>query len=161
MNGAGLPQLVPLTRNAEAHALYLEAQGHIWHSWQRYTIEAVPLLKAAVEMDPSFAEAHAVLSGLYRSLKLLDQQETYNPSLRQELASQSLQRALSLEPDSPLVLAKAAQARFYDRDLRGGHRFVGKGAQNRPKQHRSLTNPITGSIGDSGTGLLHWRQQKN
>jgi adenylate cyclase len=119
INGAGLPQLEPLTRNAEAHAFYLEAQGHVWRGRQRYAIEAVPLLQAAVEMDPSFAEAHAVLGGLYRSLTLLDHQDTYNPSLRQELASQSLQQALSLKPDSPLVLAKAAQARVYDMDYEG------------------------------------------
>jgi CRP-like cAMP-binding protein/TolB-like protein len=119
INGAGFPQLEPLTRNAEAHAFYLEAQGHVWRGRQRYAIEAVPLLQAAVEMDPSFAEAHAVLGGLYRSLTLLDHQDTYNPSLRQELASQSLQQALSLKPDSPLVLAKAAQARVYDMDYEG------------------------------------------
>jgi len=118
-DGARLPQLPPMTNHSEAYALYLEAQSHVWRGRQRYAINAVPLLQTAVELDPSFAEAHAVLSGLYLSLYLLDDQQQYNPGLRRELARQSLQKALSLKPDSPLVLAKAAQARNFDDDYEG------------------------------------------
>ena len=39
-----LPRLLPMTGNVEAHALYLEAQNHIWHNRQRYVIKAVPLI---------------------------------------------------------------------------------------------------------------------
>ncbi len=118
-DGTGLPKLLPLTSNPEAHALYLAAQSHLWRGRQRNAINAVPLLQTAVELDPSFAEAHAVLAGIYLQTDLLDQQPAYNPGLRRELAGQSLQKALSLKPDSPLVLAKAAQARAVADDDEG------------------------------------------
>ncbi len=118
-NGAGLPQLLPLTGNADAHALYLEAQSHIWRARQRNAIKAVPLLQAAVELDPSFAEAHAVLAGLYLETDLLDRQEEFNPELRRELSRQSLQQALYFKPDSPLVLGQAAQVSQSNDDNEG------------------------------------------
>jgi CRP-like cAMP-binding protein/class 3 adenylate cyclase/TolB-like protein/Flp pilus assembly protein TadD len=118
-DGTGLPQVLPLTNNTEAQVLYLEAQSHIWRGRQRYAIKAIPLLQAAIEMDPSFAEAHAVLAVLYLQMDMLDKQQAYNPGLRRELARQSLQKALSLKPDSPLVLAKAAQTRVFDDDHEG------------------------------------------
>jgi len=116
---AVLPHLLPMTNNAEAHALYLQAQTHIWRGRGRYVIKAVPLLQSAVELDPSFAEAHALLAGLYLSQELLDDQSSYNPGIRQQLARESLQKALSLKPDSPLVLAEAAAARLLDNDYEG------------------------------------------
>jgi adenylate cyclase len=114
-----LSRLVPMTGNADAHALYLKAQSHIWRSRGRNVIKAVPLLQTAVELDPSFAEAHAVLANLYLTQELLDDQPLYNPGLRQQLARQSLQKALSLKPNSPLVMAEASFARFLDNDYEG------------------------------------------
>ena len=118
-DSVGLPQWLPLTNNAEAYALYFEALSHIRHGRQRNAIKAIPLLQSVVELDPSFAEAHATLANLYLQISLLDRQDGYNPELRQELATQSLQKALSLKPNSPLVLAKAAQARLFDDDYSG------------------------------------------
>jgi tetratricopeptide (TPR) repeat protein len=108
-----------MTDNVEAHALYLEAQNHIWHSRQRYVIKAVPLLQTAVELDPTFAEAHAILASLYLTQTLLDDLPLYNPGLRQELARRSLQKALALKPESPLVMAEASFARLIDNDYEG------------------------------------------
>jgi len=116
---ADLPQLVPMTNNAAAHALYLEAQSHIWRGRGRNVIKAVPLLQTVVELDPSFAEAHAVLANLYLTQELLDDQPLYNPGLRQQLARRTLQKALSLKPDSPLVMAEASYARFLEDDYEG------------------------------------------
>jgi CRP-like cAMP-binding protein/TolB-like protein/class 3 adenylate cyclase/tetratricopeptide (TPR) repeat protein len=116
---ASLPRLLPMTSNVDAHALYLEAQNHIWHNRQRYVIRAVPLLQTAIELDPAFAEAHAVLAGLYLTQDLLDDQPLYIPGLRQELARRSLQKAIALKPDSPLVLAEASMARYLENDYKG------------------------------------------
>ena len=76
-------------------------------------------MQTAVELDPAFAEAHAVLANLYLTQPLLDDQPLYNPGLRQELARRSLQKALALKPDSPLVLAQASVARLIDNDNEG------------------------------------------
>jgi tetratricopeptide (TPR) repeat protein len=96
------------------------------------------LLQAAVELDPSFAEAHAVLAVLYLRTTMLDKQQAYNPDLRQELARQSLQKALSLKPDSPLVLAKAAQARMLDDDYEGALALVERALRIDPNNAEAL-----------------------
>jgi adenylate cyclase len=137
-DGTGLPRLLPLTNNPEAYELFTEAQALIWLGRQRYMIKAVPLLKSAVELDPSFAEAHAVLAMMYRGLNMLDQQEAFNPELRQELARQSLQNALSLKPNSPLVLAKAAEMSMYDNDYEGGLALVEKALRIDPNNTDAL-----------------------
>jgi adenylate cyclase len=137
-NGAGLPLLLPLTTNPEAHELYLQAQSHIWRGRQRNYINAIPLLKKAVELDPSFAEAHAILADLYLRTELLDIQAAYNPSLRQELARKSLQEALSLKPDSPLVLAKAAVALEFENDEEGARSLAERALRIDPNNTEAL-----------------------
>lgn len=114
------PQLVPWTKNSAAQKLYVEAQSYLLVERQREAIKAVPLLQTVVELDPGFAEAHAVLSRVYQRMDLLDRQDAYDPQLRQELARQSLQKALSLKPNSPLVLATAALERTFVGDYTGG-----------------------------------------
>jgi len=135
---APLSRLVPMTNNAEAHALYLEAQSHIWRGRGRNVIRAVPLLQTVVELDPSFAEAHAVLAGLYLTQELLDDQPLYNPRLRQQLARQSLQKALSLKPNSPLVMAEASFVRLLDNDYEGALALSGRALRINPNMTSAL-----------------------
>jgi TolB-like protein/Tfp pilus assembly protein PilF len=137
-DGVGLPQLLPVTNNAEAHAIYFEALSHIWRGRQRNAIKAVPLLQSAVELDPSFAEAHATLASVYLQTSLLDRQDAYNPELRQELAMQSLQKALSLKPNSPLVLAKAALARLFGDDYTGALALADRALRIDPNNSEAL-----------------------
>jgi TolB-like protein/Tfp pilus assembly protein PilF len=118
-NPAGLPLLAPLTVNPEAYALYLEAKSYIWRGYLDGAIKAISLLQAAVELDPAFAEAHAILSKLFLFHAWLDEREEYNPAIRKKLAMQSLEKAILLKPDSPLVLAAASMARLVSKDFDG------------------------------------------
>lgn len=137
-DGAVLPGLAPLSTYPEAQALYHEAQGHIWRGRGRDVIKAVPLLQTAVELDPSFAEAHAVLAGLYLETNLLDRQEEFNPELRRELSRQSLQQALYFKPDSPLVLGQAAQVSQSNGDNEGALALAERALRTDPNNTAAL-----------------------
>jgi adenylate cyclase len=138
--GSGLPLLAPMTRNPEAQALYMKAQSHWWLGRQRYSIKAIPLLQSAVELDPTFAEAHAFLALGYRGLNLLDLQDEFNPELRAELARKSLQQALLLKPDSPRVLAAAANMRMTDEDYEGAQALTERALRIDPNNTQALRN---------------------
>ena len=116
-NGVGSVQVVTTTTNDEAYALFLQAQKIRWLGRQRFSIDAVPLLQRAVELDPSYAEAHAFLAALYNSLDLLDRRPEYNPELRRELATRSMRIAMDLKPNSPFVLAKASNIALGNDDV--------------------------------------------
>jgi adenylate cyclase len=99
---------VATTNNDEAYALFVQAQNYFWLGRQRFSVNAVPLLRKAVELDPQYAEAHALLAELYWLLDLLDKDPEYTPEIRTELADGSMRMAMALKPNSPFVLAKAS-----------------------------------------------------
>ncbi len=148
-DGAGLSLLLPMTTNPEAYSLYLEAQSRIWRGIPQEYSHAVSLLQTAVGLDPSFAEAHAVLADLYPISWLLDRQEEYNLGVRRDLARQSLQKALFLRPDSPLVLAAASKARYFNDDLKGALTLAERALRIDPNNTQAI----------SALSLVQWKQK--
>jgi TolB-like protein/Tfp pilus assembly protein PilF len=96
------------TRNPEAYRLFLSARAKLDEAYSlEVTHEAEALLKSALELDPSFALAHATLAETYaiRSFN--------SPQVRSQVpdALASAERALALEPD--LIEAYTARALAY------------------------------------------------
>ena len=124
-HGTGLTLAVATTANDEAHALFLQAQKISWIGHQRFLIDAIRLLKRAIELDPEFAEAHALLADAYTlGGVLLDRRPEYNPDIREELASAAIHKALDLRPDSPYVLGKASTHALHNDDVAQAHRLA-------------------------------------
>jgi tetratricopeptide (TPR) repeat protein len=88
-----------LTDNMEAYQAYLVGYQYFYTSIEeRYSRLAVEMLERAVELDPDFAVAHAVLceaNGLLYHMRY-----DFTPQ-RLEMARASAERALALQPDLP------------------------------------------------------------
>jgi TolB-like protein/Tfp pilus assembly protein PilF len=93
----GQPEVVgPPTINLEAYDFYLRGNQYFNRSWERDDIEIATVMYAqAVELDPDFALAHAMLSRGHESMywEYFD-----HTTQRKELARQEAQRALELQP---------------------------------------------------------------
>jgi serine/threonine protein kinase/Flp pilus assembly protein TadD len=89
----------PPTANLEAYDLYLRGNEYFNRSWERADIEiALHLYERAVELDPLFAEAQAMISRAHGMMY----SEYYDHSARRlQLAKDAVERALML--DSNLV----------------------------------------------------------
>ena len=87
------------TDNMEAYQAYLVGFQYFYTSIEeRYLRLAVEMLERAVELDPEFAVAHAVLSEA--TLHALSLRYDFTPE-RLEKARSSAERALALQPDLP------------------------------------------------------------
>ena len=85
------------TANLDAYDFYLRGNQYFNQSWEEPDIEiATDLYRRAVELDPSFALAYAMLSRGHESMywEYYDHSEN-----RKQLARQAAERAIELEPD--------------------------------------------------------------
>jgi serine/threonine-protein kinase len=99
------------TANLEAYQYYLRGNDYLSRGFtEANTRFAVELYERAVQLDPGFAHAHAMLSRAHHSMYWF----FYDRSERRiELARQAVERAVQLRPDLPE--ARLAQGDFYYR----------------------------------------------
>ena len=84
---------------AEAYEYYVRGRDYFWRSPDEENIRASErLLQRAIEYDPDFAQAHALLSRVYSSLRWFG--FDLSPE-NDELSRRKAERALQLEPDLP------------------------------------------------------------
>jgi TolB-like protein/Flp pilus assembly protein TadD len=104
----------PPTASLEAYQAYLRGlslRNQPYYS-EKHVLQAVPMFKRAVELDPEFAEAWAELSQTHSYLAL----NADSSPARVEAARRALDRALALAPD--LEAVRLAQSYFAYRCLR-------------------------------------------
>jgi serine/threonine-protein kinase len=105
------------TQNLMAYQRFLEAR----FQWNRRTEtgmqKSLALLRRVIELDPSFAAAHAALANSFVTLAIYGQ---VAPSLAMPPAREAAERALQLEPAEPDALAARGCVRaMYDWDWPG------------------------------------------
>lgn len=112
-----VPHRAPPTVEPAAYAAYVEAR---WHAGEFRFDEAVSYWQRAVALDPDFAEAHAALANI-EVVKVWTGRTSVAAALDAIEGQKLLERALALDPDSPLARGTVATLRFFvDRDLQGG-----------------------------------------
>jgi serine/threonine protein kinase/tetratricopeptide (TPR) repeat protein len=90
------------TENVIAYQFYLRGLDHIvfGHSPEAAYRQAQQLFEQAIAIDPAFALAYAKLSNAHRSLYFFGYERTEK---RLQMAKQTIDRALELDPDRPEV----------------------------------------------------------
>lgn len=104
-NATATLQSKRLTRDLHAYELYLEGKYQLHLRGLEPVARSIALLAQAVERDPQFADAHAVLASAYATIPFYSNEETnhYVP-----LMESSAQTALSL--DDSIALAEGVLA---------------------------------------------------
>jgi len=119
-----------LTDSVEAYDEYLRGR-HFWPQRSGIPLKkAVEHFRRAVTLDPGFARAWAALADAYVVMPeyLPGTMDTYLP-----LATEAMDRALSLDPDSPYVLASAGYYKaFYKFDWDGAKRDLQRAVELAP-----------------------------
>jgi TolB-like protein/class 3 adenylate cyclase/Tfp pilus assembly protein PilF len=99
------------TRDLSAHDAFMRADFHFWRATREGNAQARRYAQRAIELDPSYAEAHAMLGGTYN----VEYGSGWNldPSLL-DRAEDLARRTLELDPVAPrghLLLASVNQVR--------------------------------------------------
>ena len=115
---------LPLTTDAEAYMLFLQARYLFGLLMQADALKALPLLDRAIELDPEFAEAHALLATIYHGLAPADKSLPFDLQERTKRSNAAVARALSLQPNSPKVLAAASRMLARDGDHQGARQLA-------------------------------------
>jgi len=102
----------PATRSPEAYNLYLQAR-YYWNEYFMHSrLESIHqgqrLLEEAIQKDPSFAEAYALLSPFY-----VTESANFEPNARENLARGERAAAQALRLDPNLADAYAAMGNVY------------------------------------------------
>jgi tetratricopeptide (TPR) repeat protein len=114
----------------EAYALYLQARTLRYLRTEQAVQQAVVLLKRAVEIEPEFAEAWALLGSSYRYLAdggLLSNAEGY------ELARRAVSRAFALQPELAIAHAEQASLALGEPDLAAASLHLSRAAASAPE----------------------------
>ncbi|MEE8463447.1 MAG: hypothetical protein V3S53_01555, partial [Gammaproteobacteria bacterium] len=115
-----------LSEDADAHALYLQARHLAQDGMHASALKAIHLAQQAVARDPDFAEAHAFLAQLYLSLSPSDPGWEKTTEQTRALATEAYERARSIRPDSPTVLAVGSRRARAAGDVQTARRLVGQ-----------------------------------
>ena len=89
------------TNNIEAYDAYLQSQGHWFPQTSENLGKAVAYLKKAIELDPDFTRAHALLAGAYSII----QGRAYDKDLGISDVSSLLQKHLKVAFKNPSLMA--------------------------------------------------------
>jgi TolB-like protein len=88
------------TNNLEAYDYFLRGWGYFWHLTQKEMAQARQMLEKAVQLDPKYAGAHALLSSAYLN-EFLFQWDPRPQTLEQ--AFELAQKAVALDDSLPLA----------------------------------------------------------
>lgn len=119
------------TDNLQAYDYFLRGNESFYRSWEQPDVQpALEMYQKAVDLDPDFAIAHAMLSRTHSSMFF----EYYDPTdERRQLAFQAAEKSLDLQPD--LVEGHLAMGYYYyhcERDYLGALREFDRGLQIQP-----------------------------
>jgi TolB-like protein len=106
------------TRNITSYELYLRALPLAVTTSKADTLEALALLRRAVELDPAYAQAISVAAGCLAVLYTFTWSQDAEADRKE--ARELIHRALALAPDDSEVLANAAMTLFNLREDYGG-----------------------------------------
>jgi serine/threonine-protein kinase len=129
-------RLVPkVTANLEAYELLLQGRTLLTRRG-RAILDALPCFERAVMLDPSLAEAHALLGDAYRLLGLYGLAPATEMMPR---ARAAVERALALDPAQVEALATLANiAAVYDWDIAAARAFSDRALASDPSHVRAL-----------------------
>ena len=99
------------TENTEAYKLFVEAKGYIMKRNAQYLEQAIEFLNKALDLDPTFAEAHAELSFTYG---LMTMYGNMGPKERDERMQFHAEKAIELAPEKPEVLRAKAWIEMHE-----------------------------------------------
>lgn len=134
------------TSKLEAYRLYLLGRHALWKFTPESTEKAIERFSEAIEVDDSFALAHAALANSYISGGV----NLWPPSEAFQLARLHANRAVQLDASlAEAQVALGAIAFFYDRDWTQGERYI---------QHAQTLNPMSIEI---HACLMHGRDVTN
>ena len=109
VDGQELGAAIVLSEDADARALYMRARHLEKDGMQDSALEAIRLAQQAVARDPEFADAYAFLAKTYMGLPPGDPRWGKTPEETHALAEEALERARSIRPNSPMVLAAGSR----------------------------------------------------
>jgi TolB-like protein/Tfp pilus assembly protein PilF len=121
------------TDNMEAYHAYLRGRYHHTGGLREEIERAIEMYQRAVELDPEFGLAHAMMSIVHSSIFYRGWDPTEE---RAALAKRSADRALEIDPDHPM--AQVALGWYYDRCLGDADRALeefGRVAAARPNDY--------------------------
>lgn len=133
------PRPVGGTQNVEAYDAFLRARSWINLVTTEGSTQAADALREAIAHDPSFVDAHLMLSDLLFRGAGLAPPERF-PELRAESAA-SLERARSLAPDYWRVLEATAQRRAAERDWAGAVEAARRAREAAPASEKLCHGP--------------------
>ena len=114
------------TDNLEAFDDLLRGYEHLWRFTKADNAKAREWAEKAVEQDPKFADAYALLAASYRTGALFRLSE--NPGLDLERSAEFAQKALALDDSNSIALATLCgvdwMRRNFDRSVTEGERAV-------------------------------------
>lgn len=102
------------TSSLDAWGLVQKARSFMLEYTEQSLTQAIEPLSRAIELDPQYAAAHATLGSLLAE-RLLNGWTT-EVTQNQEAALESIDRAVSLEPQDPIVLKMASLVWAYNGD---------------------------------------------
>ena len=140
----------------EAHHSVLNAIQGIFRLEQSKFMRAKDLLLRAIELDPDFSAAHAWLG--YWSIMAVGQGWVHNSQEIIEMAGQSAERAVLLDPHDARALAIAGHVKAYlQHDVKGALNLHARAVELNPNLPIAWTVSAWSKIysGDHATALRH------
>jgi serine/threonine-protein kinase len=123
------------TSNLEAYDLFLRGRALQWKRG-RFVLDSTALLEKAVDLDPKFVDAHAVLADGYRLLALYGARR---PAEAMPKARAAAERALALDPNQAEALTTLADvAHTYELDYELGLTLWNRALKAQPDYVRTL-----------------------
>lgn len=106
--GDGGQSLAAAAKDPGAYRLYLQAKFLNKQGMQNSNLSAVPLLREAIEIEPRFAEAWALLAKIYKNLNPVDHTMDYTVDELAGLSQEALAKGVEFGPKTPEVVVTAA-----------------------------------------------------
>ena len=115
--------------DSEAYALFLQARRIYRGGGQEDYERVIPMFERVLEIDPDYAPAYVELSNVYTNQASLG----WRPwEEGRQMALEAAQRAVSIDPESPLARAKLGGSMAQLGDLAGGASHVERAVELAP-----------------------------